>query len=156
MQLHASMHLYDRMCSRTNAVLNAPSVRVIDSIGSIVMASALAIADPVSFRVGPEKHKYTYERIASGMYKCSRGSDWAPHLCLFLFQHDDYWYAADAPSDTSPENIAGQSVPIFRSCEAVLQAGWHTWESNMQAHHVSNRVSWEATGLSCMTTILIS
>ena len=84
----------------------ASTVAIADS----VMASTVAIADPVSFRVGAFKKKYNYERIAPGIYKCSRGSDWAPHLSLFLFHQEDYWYAVDAPSDSSLENIAEENV----------------------------------------------
>ena len=45
MQLHASMYLYDCMCSGTHAVFSAPSVRVIDSIGS---AASSGLGKPFS------------------------------------------------------------------------------------------------------------
>ena len=109
---------------------------------------------PVSLRIGPAVHDYTYTYIGAGVYKCARGSGWARHLRLFLVCHDGFWYAVDAPPDSSFEDIMRQGVPIFRSSEAVLEPGWHTWERNMKAHDGS--VIWKATGLCAVTMILTS
>ena len=134
--------------------LKAHSVTALVSIGAIVMTSVLLTEYPVSLRIGPAVHDYTYTYIGAGVYKCARGSGWARHLRLFLVCHDGFWYAVDAPLDSSWEDIMRQGVPIFRSSEAVLEPGWHTWERNMKAHDGS--VIWKATGLCAVTMILTS
>ena len=119
---------------------------------------ALAVA-PVNFRIGRSEYDYTYTQVAEGLFKCRRASDQGQKVSsafrLYLYRASDgYWIAADAPEETSSiEVVAAIGVPIFRSQEDVLEPARHEWESNWQAHE-GRDVEWNATGLSCETTIL--
>ena len=119
------------------------------------MNFAAAAEYPAFLRIGSDEHQYNYEHIGSGVYRCSRGSAWASDLRLFLVQHDGFWYAVDAPTDSSMlVVILTQGVPVFRSAEAVLDAGWHKWETNMEMHTGPVwTATWTATGLSCLSRI---
>ena len=92
---------------------------------------------PRIIRIGPEKHGYVYTYVGNGTYKCRRGSDWKGiNEVLWLmkehdvnppFDHDDVWYAFDAPQDAIPTSVPHNKV-IFMSTGADANLpGSHTW-----------------------------
>ncbi len=60
----------------------------------------------------------------------------------------------DAPLEATAEDVrsrAGRGV--FRTRENAVAAEWHKWETNYLAPQGGQ--DWRATGLECLTTILV-
>ena len=85
-------------------------------------------AAPQRIRIGPEKHRYYYTRRADFVYKCCRGSDYAPqgHILYLLKQEDGQWIAYDGP-DTADSALPPLTDPIFTTYKDILEEGWHKW-----------------------------
>ena len=56
----------------------------------------LTLFTPARLQIGPEKYHFVYHKIVGGslyseiLYKCERGSEWAPD-CHVLFLYHDKW-----------------------------------------------------------------
>ena len=62
-----------------------------------------------------------------------------------------WWVAADADADSTEDEVrSGLPQKVFRTREAALEPGWHEWETN----YSNDGSDWQATGLSCLTTVL--
>ena len=129
------------------------------------------VAAPVSLRIGPERHAYDYHIVETGVYRCSKGSDWAAAgQCLYLVQEEvplqesgplgtaqsgplwSKWIAVDAPIDATAAAVREQGIPVFATDENAVAPGWHTWQGNRNRSRSDPQR--QATGLSCLTAIL--
>ena len=115
---------------------------------------SLADAVPMNFRIGPPRHAYCYQKLCEGLYKCTKKRAWAPDAQkLFLLQNGGWWIVFDAPEQScTVAEVLAVGKAVFRSQEAVLIEGWHTWATNDAAS--SATAIWNETGLSCLTTFL--
>ena len=107
-------------------------------------------------RIGPERHAYVYAQESAEFLRCSRGSGSAAgNEVLFMYKETDgVWYAVDAPRNSrSLADVKMDAVPVFRTREAALEEGWHTWETNWNVASRA-RPDWRATGLCCQTSWL--
>ena len=55
-------------------------------------------------------------------------------------------------TSSEPAARAFPDSGVFRTMEDALQPGWHEWQTNYKAE--SGQSDWQATGSSCMTTLL--
>ncbi len=94
-------------------------------------AVAVALETPKVFRIGPEKHDYTYTKVAANTFKRRRSAaGWgAPYNeCLWLFSDGTQWIACHAPENSTPEQVPS-GTPVFAiTGNDWMQGGQHRWQ----------------------------
>ena len=97
---------------------------------------ALAVF-PGRLRIGLSHHSYVYTHVGGGVYKCSRGSDYArPGQKLWLMRDaHGLWVAFDGPDNGAAPTRTNQIC--FTSTENILAAGWHSWMAQCDGHEDS-------------------
>ena len=122
--------------TQTDVVVPDTNARTTGDRCAIVVRQDVSISipdEPSAFRIGPERHRYDYQRTnmtfgGAPVYMCTRCSDTGldPAL-LFIAKDGRYWTAYEAPK-TSDEPWL--HLPVFRSDNAILSQGEWVWEAN--------------------------
>ena len=122
-----------------------------------IVASDGVNAEPLSFRIGPVRHAYNYNKVAEGVWRCERGSDEArdTHRLVLCRSPTGQWTAYDVCLSKLDQldgtrDWMDSAIPVFDTEENPMEAGWHTWRTNWNRHR--SEPDWRATGLSCETT----
>ena len=132
----SSIYVYSMCIVRSHFISRFALCSELCVQNSCVQPAAMSLT-PSTIRIGPNKHGYEYTYVGNGIYKCRRGSEWCGiNEVLWLmkehdvnppFDHDDVWYAFDAPQDAIPTSVPHNKVIFMSTGPDANLKGSHTW-----------------------------